>query len=200
MPPSRSSRASAEVSAFRESLLRAVLGAARSLGGAQRGAFGRRRLINFLAGNQLPPPREDGLPPFSGHALLEGCKIDWIAELVDRLVDRGWLTLLPGRLPLIAVSAQTEEALESGARVPEDAFPVRPRLGEHPKREEKLRALRRRLARRDGRTAYTVFPNAALAALAAAAPRSLGDLALIPGFGEARIRRYGRQVLAACRH
>ena len=34
-----------------------------------------------------------------------------------------------------------------------------------------------------------------LAALAAARPRDLGELAEIPGFGEARIRKYGRAVL-----
>ena len=98
----------AAVSAYRESVLRAVLGAARSLGEAQRGAFGRRRLINFLAGNQLPPRRGDGTPPLAGHAVLEGCRIDWIAAVVDRLVERGWLTLVPGRLPLLAVNAQPE--------------------------------------------------------------------------------------------
>ena len=65
--------------------------------------------------------------------------------------------------------------------------------------EDKLRALRRKLAKAESRSAFGIFPNATLAELAARRPGCLAELAEIPGLGEARIRKYGRRILAALR-
>jgi ATP-dependent DNA helicase RecQ len=44
--------------------------------------------------------------------------------------------------------------------------------------------------------AYVVFTNRELAALAARAPTTLGQLRAIPGCGEAKVARYGDELLA----
>ena len=59
--------------------------------------------------------------------------------------------------------------------------------------------LRRRLAENEERAPFSIFSNRTLAALASARPRDLGELAGIPGFGEARIRKYGEAVLGVLR-
>jgi superfamily II DNA helicase RecQ len=58
-----------------------------------------------------------------------------------------------------------------------------------------LRELRNEL--RDGKPAYVVFDNKTLAAIARAAPSTLGELARIAGVGPAKLDRYGEAVLAA---
>ncbi|UBV43775.1 DNA helicase RecQ [Deinococcus taeanensis] len=60
-----------------------------------------------------------------------------------------------------------------------------------------LRDLRRTLTRETGLSAYVIYTNAALEALAERQPRSLDDLRDIPGFGPKRIEAYGERILAA---
>jgi ATP-dependent DNA helicase RecQ len=60
-----------------------------------------------------------------------------------------------------------------------------------------LRAERTRLAREQNVPAYIIFHDATLAAIAAARPASLDELAEIPGLGKTKIERYGATVLAA---
>jgi DNA helicase-2/ATP-dependent DNA helicase PcrA len=61
---------------------------------------------------------------------------------------------------------------------------------------ERLRAWRLERAREDGVPPYVVFHDAVLHAIAAAEPKSLGDLAQIAGVGPAKLERYGTDVLA----
>ncbi len=64
---------------------------------------------------------------------------------------------------------------------------------------EALRALRRALADEQKVPAYVVFHDSTLRAIAARAPRSLHELAQLPGIGETKLARYGEAVLAAVR-
>jgi DNA helicase-2/ATP-dependent DNA helicase PcrA len=61
---------------------------------------------------------------------------------------------------------------------------------------ERLRAWRTAQARAAVVPAYVVLPNAALDAVAGARPASLAELAALPGFGPARVERYGVELLA----
>jgi ATP-dependent DNA helicase UvrD/PcrA len=61
---------------------------------------------------------------------------------------------------------------------------------------ERLRAWRLERAREDGVPPYVVFHDTVLHAIAAAEPKSLGDLAQIAGVGPAKLERYGSDVLA----
>jgi DNA helicase-2/ATP-dependent DNA helicase PcrA len=60
-----------------------------------------------------------------------------------------------------------------------------------------LRAWRRERARADDVPAYVVFHDATLAEIAGRRPRTLGELAHVPGVGPAKLDRYGSEVLAA---
>ncbi|GAA4412714.1 DNA helicase RecQ [Actinokineospora soli] len=60
---------------------------------------------------------------------------------------------------------------------------------------ERLRAWRAATAKEQGLPAYVIFHDATLRAIAAATPQSLADLSRISGVGEAKLARYGQQVL-----
>jgi DNA helicase-2/ATP-dependent DNA helicase PcrA len=60
-----------------------------------------------------------------------------------------------------------------------------------------LREWRLERARADEVPAYVVFHNATLAEIAERQPRTLAELALVPGVGPAKVERYGEDVLAA---
>jgi DNA helicase-2/ATP-dependent DNA helicase PcrA len=60
-----------------------------------------------------------------------------------------------------------------------------------------LKAWRLTRAREDDVPAYLVFHNSTLEEIAARKPRSLDELAAVPGVGPAKLERYGEGVLAA---
>ena len=60
-----------------------------------------------------------------------------------------------------------------------------------------LKAWRLVRARQDDVPAYLVFHNSTLEEIAARKPRSLDELAAVPGVGPAKLERYGEGVLAA---
>ncbi len=60
-----------------------------------------------------------------------------------------------------------------------------------------LRALRKELAGETGHSAFVIFPNAALEAIAARQPRTRAELQDVPGLGPKRIEAYGDRILGA---
>ena len=68
---------------------------------------------------------------------------------------------------------------------------------EHPAGFEELKAWRLARARAEEIPAYVVFHNSTLEEIAARRPRSLAELASVPGVGPAKLERYGEEVLAA---
>jgi DNA helicase-2/ATP-dependent DNA helicase PcrA len=61
---------------------------------------------------------------------------------------------------------------------------------------EPLRAWRRERSRAEGRPAFAVFHNRVLAAIAGRRPRTLSELAEVPGVEAEKVERYGEEVLA----
>jgi DNA helicase-2/ATP-dependent DNA helicase PcrA len=59
-----------------------------------------------------------------------------------------------------------------------------------------LKAWRLRRAKEDDLPAYVIFHNSTLAEIAAREPRSLVELATVPGVGPTKLERYGDEVLA----
>jgi len=68
---------------------------------------------------------------------------------------------------------------------------------ERPEGFEALKEWRLARARAEEIPAYLVFHNSTLAEIAGRRPRSLAELAAVPGVGPAKLERYGEDVLAA---
>jgi superfamily II DNA helicase RecQ len=60
-----------------------------------------------------------------------------------------------------------------------------------------LKRWRLERATADDLPAYVVFHNSTLAEIAQRRPRSIAELASVPGVGPAKLERYGADVLAA---
>jgi ATP-dependent DNA helicase RecQ len=60
---------------------------------------------------------------------------------------------------------------------------------------ESLRAWRAAAAKEQGVPAYVIFHDATLRQIAADAPGSLAELSRVSGVGEAKLERYGQQIL-----
>jgi ATP-dependent DNA helicase RecQ len=60
---------------------------------------------------------------------------------------------------------------------------------------ERLRAWRAGVAREQGVPAYVIFHDATLRAIAALRPATLADLGTVSGVGQAKLARFGQQIL-----
>jgi superfamily II DNA helicase RecQ len=60
---------------------------------------------------------------------------------------------------------------------------------------DKLRALRKEIAEKQGIPVYAVFTNDNLAGMVRKIPKTPGELLALPGIGEARVKQYGGAFL-----
>jgi superfamily II DNA helicase RecQ len=65
------------------------------------------------------------------------------------------------------------------------------------RRRSRPSGLRLERAKADEVPAYVVFHNATLEEIATREPRTLAELAAVPGVGPSKLERYGEEVLAA---
>ena len=93
--------------------------------------------------------------------------------------------------------AGSSQSSERSSRASQVAKRSGRNLDELPPAFGALREWRLERAKADEVPAYVVFHNATLAEIAERQPRTLAELALVPGVGPAKLERYGDDILAA---
>lgn len=188
------------VKAYECAVVRLLLAAVEGLARDPKAGVSSRRVTNFLRGNGQPPGGPGHVAVLKLFGAFASSSSGWVEKIMERLIESGELQEVESaRWTRVRLSNWGRRLMESSDSFSADVLPRTPRLGTHPELEGKLWEVRRRLAEKEARAPYGVFPNRTLVALAVRRPRSLGDLAQIPGFGEARIRKYGRAVLEVVR-
>lgn len=136
-----------------------------------------------------------------------------LRELIGLLVTAGFLRRTEGEYPVLELGARADELLTGSRRVTARLRNPAPRAKAEKKPRvpvsaagvpdeglyEALRELRKKLADRAGVPAYAVFTNATLSDLAIYRPTSPEALLAISGIGEAKARRWGKEILACIR-
>ena len=187
------------------SILRRALSAVARL----NGRVGLAKLAGVLAGS-----RSQAVSSIPGATLIPtyGALAGWreadLVELLRRMQERGLLSQGPPPYPTVSITATGVEVMK-GARESDIDDPRSPRRPESAAaavppvldrdatdRFSRLRAWRSRAARGRDIPAYIVFPDRTLLELAVRAPRSLDELAAVPGVGPNKLALYGADVLA----
>ncbi|MBA3574840.1 MAG: DNA helicase RecQ [Pseudonocardiales bacterium] len=179
----------------------------------RRQKFGAGQVIDILLGKPTPKVTQfghDSLTVFGiGTELREG---EW-RGVVRQLLAQGLLTV-EGDYGTLVLTATSAEVLSRQRQVmlrrePEQARPAkatRPEKGAQratpvdlPEAAvpvfEQLRAWRATTAKEQGMPAYVIFHDATLRQIATEAPSTLAELATVNGVGEAKLARYGQQIL-----
>ena len=131
-----------------------------------------------------------------------------VRACIHFLLDEGILVLSNGPYPVVGLGERAGEVLREDSalymQVEKGERPAAKRRPSVPEELEgaqaelfgRLRALRARLARRQGVPAYAVFSDKTLRELAVVRPRTMEELKSVSGIGDAKASRYGRQFLA----
>ena len=174
--------------------------------------FGAGHVIDILLGKDTPRVSQhghDSLTVFGvGAELSEG---EW-RGVARQLLAQGLLAVEPDYGALVLTEA-SREVLGKQRTVPLRREPARPaRAARTPRASgpaagaaelpaaaaglfEQLRAWRAAAAKEQGVPAYVIFHDATLRQIAAQAPATLAGLATVSGVGEAKLARYGQQIL-----
>ncbi len=189
-----------------QKLLSAVLRLDRERG--QR--FGAGQVIDILLGKQTPKVTQfghDSLKVFGiGTELRE---VEW-RGVVRQLLAQGLLAV-EGDYGTLVLTASSAEVLGQQRQVllrREPERPVRAAKTATPRRAapvelpedavpvfERLRAWRAASAKEQGVPAYVIFHDATLRQIATESPTTLAELSTISGVGDAKLARYGQQIL-----
>jgi ATP-dependent DNA helicase RecQ len=179
--------------------------------------FGAGHVIDILLGKNTPRVGQfghDSLTVFGvGTELREG---EW-RGVVRQLLAQGLLAVEPDYGALVLTEA-SREVLGKQRTVPLRREPERPARPARAQRGsgrtadagggapaelppaaaalfEQLRGWRAAAAREQGVPAYVIFHDATLRQIAAGAPATLAELAAVNGVGEAKLAKYGPQIL-----
>jgi len=183
--------------------------------------FGKQLLVETLEGKPAGKAVEFGLDRLSTYGILSDLKKKEIFELVNALVDAGYLFVTEqdvrrGIYPVVQLGAKARGVLFHGEsviirvlEVPEEA-PKKSRKGR--KKEvletltdesaslfEALRALRLAFAKEQGVSAWIIFSDATLIEMTQTVPTTKAEFLDISGVGQTKLERYGEAFLELLR-
>ena len=171
---------------------------------------GKALIIQTLRGSRDQRLLQLGLDQLSTYGLMKKQSAAQVRSWLDFLEADGYLRTNAGHFTLEPTAASSA-VLFGGEKV---SMPVRTdRRAESADREPRrkpaavsaeaedlfaaLKAERMRIAQEEGVPAYIVFSNAALADMAARAPRTMAEFLEVSGVGAVKAERYGARFLAA---
>ena len=175
----------------------------------RRQRFGAGHVIDILLGRKTPRVIEHDHASLTVFGIGDDLRESEWRGVVRQLLAQGLLAVVGdyGTLALTeasgaVLSGQRQVLLrrepERAARERARARPAAPSADLAPVAAglfEKLRAWRAEAAREQAVPAYVIFHDATLRQIAERSPSSLGELATISGVGEAKLARYGKQIL-----
>jgi ATP-dependent DNA helicase RecQ len=186
------------------------------------GRFGKNRICDMLKGSQAENFLKSGLQSQSTYGLLSAWTLESIRELVDLLMEAGYVRMSGLEYPVLQLTAEGLKAMKGevpvwlpAAKPPTDADDEPPRKRKRNQRSkasaearggqadpallESLKAFRREEARISNMPAFVIFHDKTLEAIATLKPGSLGALEGISGLGPKKIELYGEKVLNVVR-
>ncbi|MBQ9855197.1 MAG: HRDC domain-containing protein, partial [Clostridia bacterium] len=176
----------------------------------QSGArFGAGMIIDVLRGSKSEKVISRGLSRFDSYGALALYDQGTVSELLDGLIDKEFLRRTEGEYPVIMLGKNALKLLSGEMNMTLKHMPAV--KTQKPKRTkakpvlnmpenslfEYLRAMRMMLARQTGVAPFMVLTDACLKDLCAKRPHTLDDLLDVSGIGEAKIRKYGNEILKA---
>jgi ATP-dependent DNA helicase RecQ len=163
-----------------------------------QGKFGLAYAIELLRGGSRIRPEHKLLKTFGAGKELSVA--EWIAYGKE-LITQGILKQTDGDLPQVQLTDRSEAVLKGKEPVFLRAAKEQSKSKkqapdqEHPELWENLKKLRKRLADEQQVPAFVVFSDATLIELVKQLPLQLEHMRRIPGFGEVKLEKYGKEFL-----
>ena len=167
--------------------------------------FGKSVVIDVLRGGKSRKALDAGLDRLSTYGIMRDTEPSRIRIIMDYLVDNGYLELSGDEYPVLCSAPRSTEIITQrkplAMRMPKAEEPEPRNIEEEPDFDaalfDTLKALRDRLAAKEGKPAYMVFPNAALKDMCVKKPRTLEAFTGVSGVGAVKLKKYGGLFITA---
>jgi ATP-dependent DNA helicase RecQ len=180
-----------------------------------RGRFGVSRIVDILRGSRSKAMQAYGAEVCPTYGMCRALSKSSMTSLVKGLIDSGYLQVEGTEYPTLDVTGKGREilqgisvvALKQAEEPQSNSSAVKSSHGRassvvairassaDPQLFERLRQLRTELAEEEGVSAFLIFHDKTLKAIAGHKPVTPAALMEIPGIGPLKAERYGRRVL-----
>ncbi|WP_127583075.1 DNA helicase RecQ [Paenibacillus koleovorans] len=140
--------------------------------------------------------RFDRLPTYG---LMKQYPEKTIVDMIQLLIADGYIGLTESQYPVLRLLQPAADVLRGEKRVMRKVRLVKRQTRTGDELFDRLRALRKQLADRDGVPPYVVFADSALREMAEQLPETEEQLLLVKGVGQAKLAKYGAPFLDAVR-
>jgi len=182
---------------------------------AQQGrAFGKAVIAKSLHGSTEKQIVSRGLDQLSTYGIMSDVSIKRIMDIINYLVEKGWITQSNTEYPTLGLTATSVEIIRNQAplvmQLPKEVEPEEKKSAkkrkapgaeghDHPELYERLAALRRQLADEADMPAYIVFSNTTLNDMCCKLPQTLEEFSEVNGVGQTKLEAYGEAFTQAIR-
>jgi ATP-dependent DNA helicase RecQ len=157
--------------------------------------YGMTLVASVLKGSQMKRIQELRFNQLSTFGIMKEMTIPAIVELMHMLEADDYMYNTGGQYPVVRLSPKAVPVLRSQARVlvrmphvPETIAPASDLF-------ELLRSRRKEIAQREGMPPYVIFHDSTLREMSTHLPRDQHEMLSIPGVGENKLKKYGKQFL-----
>ena len=176
-----------------------------------RSSLGAAMIIQLLRGSREQRVLQLGLDKLPTYGIMKDVDRARLRAYINSLTEQGYLFADGTDYPVLRAAPRAKGVLFHGERVSMTTR-LEPEIAPAPGRKREagpaaglpadegllsaLKAARTLLARREEVPPYIIFSNAALADMAAKAPRTMEEFLAVSGVGQIKAQRYGEEFLA----
>lgn len=167
----------------------------------QRGrTVGKALLTDILRGADNARIRQNDYQSLSTYGIMRDDSTKRVRDLLDRLIESGYLTISDGEYPVVQLCAKSADIIRKKlpfvVKLPKEKHKKDGSAVQHSGLYESLRALRAEIAAREKIPAHVVFSNAALQDMCQKKPTTKTAFLDVDGVGQRKAEAYGEAFLA----
>ncbi|PLT35041.1 DNA helicase RecQ [Bacillus sp. V5-8f] len=159
--------------------------------------FGKTLVSQVLAGSKNKKIEDFGFEKLTTYGIMRQQSAKSIADFIDFLTAREYIEMSSGQFPVLKITKEGKNVLTGKENVLRREYTSTHTMLEDDALFERLRTVRREIARGEGVPPFIVFSDAALKDMSARTPRSEAEFLEVKGVGKQKQERYGQQFLQA---
>jgi len=158
--------------------------------------FGKILVAQVLTGSSVARIKEFHFDQLTTYGIMKGLSQKSVAELIDFLTAAGYLVAEGGQYPVLRVSDSGVAVLQGKQKVYRKvAVQATHVLPQNDDLFERLRAIRREFAKKQGVPPFVIFSDKTLRDMCAVMPQNEEEMLTVSGVGESKLAKYGAAFL-----
>lgn len=158
--------------------------------------FGKILVAQVLTGSSVARIKEFHFDQLTTYGIMKGSSQKSVAELIDFLTAAGYLVAEGGQYPVLRVSDSGIAVLQGKQKVYRKvAVQATHVLPQNDDLFERLRAIRREFAKKQGVPPFVIFSDKTLRDMCAVMPQNEEEMLTVSGVGESKLAKYGAAFL-----